>query len=210
MSDTTDTPVFDPDYAPPTYWERSDPIAAILAGVKGTKRKELIREALERGEEIPEDLLEPNLSQTARNALESMDPQWMGGEYLPDPDAGEVEIACISLNTTTGDVYSVRARPEGGRIHYRMVDEYEDLYDGGGWEVWPKSSKRPLTGEDLVILINTAELCGQHKAAAMETFFEYQDPDPDFYTVESDFYPGLTEYYYQRALAYVEEAAQED
>lgn len=37
-------------------------------------------------------------------------PSWMGGEYLPDSEPGEVEIARIVLQSTTMDVFSIRAR----------------------------------------------------------------------------------------------------
>jgi hypothetical protein len=49
----------------------------------------------------------------------------MSGEYLPTVDGREVEIARIHIQSTTGDVTSVYARLFGGRIAYRVVDEYE-------------------------------------------------------------------------------------
>ena len=49
----------------------------------------------------------------------------MGGNYLPDTEDGEVEIARIRIKSTTFDVTSVYARAEGGAIHYRVVDEYD-------------------------------------------------------------------------------------
>ena len=45
--------------------------------------------------------------------------------YLPNLRVGEVEIARISIESTTGDVTAVYARKLGERIHYRVVDEYE-------------------------------------------------------------------------------------
>ena len=49
----------------------------------------------------------------------------MGGEYLPDSEAGEVEIVRFELESTMADVISLRARLADGKIHYRLVDEYE-------------------------------------------------------------------------------------
>jgi hypothetical protein len=48
----------------------------------------------------------------------------MGGEYFPNYRRQEVEIACIELASTTSDVISLRAKPWGSRIKYKLVDEY--------------------------------------------------------------------------------------
>jgi hypothetical protein len=37
----------------------------------------------------------------------------MGGEYLPDYEEGDVEIARIELESTTADVISIRVKKEG-------------------------------------------------------------------------------------------------
>ena len=47
----------------------------------------------------------------------------MGGEYLPPLRKGEVEIARISLESTTDDQISIRARRGRERIRCRVVDE---------------------------------------------------------------------------------------
>jgi len=49
----------------------------------------------------------------------------MGGEYLATYLLGEVEIARITLKSTTSDVISLRARPIQGGIAYRVIDEYD-------------------------------------------------------------------------------------
>ena len=48
----------------------------------------------------------------------------MGGEYLPNRQATEVEIARINIDSTTSDVTSVYAKVGKNRIYYRVVDEY--------------------------------------------------------------------------------------
>ena len=57
----------------------------------------------------------------------TLGPSWMGGEYLPDLEGREVEIARVVLASVTMDVFSLRARllPDGG-YGYRMVDEYPE------------------------------------------------------------------------------------
>ena len=51
------------------------------------------------------------------------------GEYLPNKEDGEVEIVFVETASTTGDVMSLRAKPDKKGIRYRMVDEYEQAYD---------------------------------------------------------------------------------
>ena len=75
----------------------------------------------------------------------------MGGEYLPPLRKGEVEIARISLESTTADQISVRARRVGERIRYRIVDEYEFKY-----VCHPASSDSPLSLRDLIGLMESA------------------------------------------------------
>jgi len=61
---------------------------------------------------------------------------------VPDTEDGEVEIARISISSTTGDVTSVYAKPVNGAIRYRVVDEYEgDTLT----ETTEMESDRPLT-----------------------------------------------------------------
>jgi hypothetical protein len=50
---------------------------------------------------------------------------FMGGNYLPDTEDGEVEIARIAIASTTFDVTCLFARAENGLLHYRVVDEYD-------------------------------------------------------------------------------------
>ena len=77
----------------------------------------------------------------------------MGGEYLPDCQPTEVEIARVELESTTADVISIRARrlSSDKLIHYRVVDEYNTTF-----EIAPKSSKEPLTHDELIELIESA------------------------------------------------------
>jgi hypothetical protein len=125
----------------------------------------------------------------------------MGGEYLPDFMQDEVEIARVTLQSTTQDVTSIRAVPAGDRIEYRIVDEYETE-----WEISPTSSLQPLSMHELISMLDGAktEGCegGQYKAGViwgpLNGNLEYED-DPmslvDFVEVTSEFYSGLKQHY---------------
>ena len=67
----------------------------------------------------------PELETLDRQVFGRMHPMFMGGEYLPKIKPKEVEIARISIQSTTYDVTVLYARQVGKRIHYRVVDEYE-------------------------------------------------------------------------------------
>ena len=91
---------------------------------------------------MPEFLAKSALSEEERRAIGRIHPALMGGEYLPDLDATEIEIARISIRSTTGDVTSLYARRGEGCIHYRVVDEYDgDTLTGDN----ERSSDKPLT-----------------------------------------------------------------
>lgn len=59
-----------------------------------------------------------------RKVLEAMHPMFMGGNYLPDAEGGDVEIARIRIASTIYAVTSVYAKCDEGVISYRVVDEY--------------------------------------------------------------------------------------
>src|SRR5262249_38600470 len=143
-----------------------------------------------------------------RDRWGAVHPAMMGGEYLPDRQKGEVEIARIELASTTGDVLQVRARRQGSRITYSVVDEYWD--DGSRWALTPPSSKEPLTLGTLIELIDTAnqaneELIDPDRAeeGLVECHWHYHydegegdvDAAVNFVRVKSLVYPQLEGYY---------------
>ncbi len=139
----------DLDYRPSSYfWARERGIP-LISDIKGAERRKLYEMALESG---LTDLIEPGLlghalPQEQRQAQGRIHPAFMGGEYLPSCRAGEVEIARITIASTTQDVTCVYARPVGRRIHYRVVDEYSgDTLDGRGH----RTSTTPLSLKQLV------------------------------------------------------------
>ena len=114
----------DLDFRPASYFVRRDVTSAIVQRIKGDRWRAMVRGALREGREVDPDLWQEGAPRGLQGRLERLDPRWMRGEYLPDYEAGEVEIARIVLASGTLDVYSVRARWVGGELRYRVVDEY--------------------------------------------------------------------------------------
>jgi len=93
-----------------------------------------------------------------RKALDRATPFGPGTDFLPDYLDDEVEIACVSLQSTMGDVISVRARREGDVIRYRVVDEYEDPDDEDApderWTPGFAESRQSLTMAEMIDLMD--------------------------------------------------------
>ena len=115
------------DFRPSSYFWPLSLATHLLARIKGAKRKDALKRLIDEGrlDDIPDFLAQASLSDVERLAIGRIHPMFMGGEYLPDLDKTEVEIARISIKSTTGDVTSMYARRGEGCIHYRVVDEYE-------------------------------------------------------------------------------------
>jgi hypothetical protein len=164
----------------------------------------MIRDYHEAGvvEQLHENLLADTLDQQERQSLGAIHPTFMGGEYLPNYGRSEVEIARIELESTTYDVISLRARPVGTRIKYRLVDEYSSEY-----RLPQQTSSRPLSLGELIRFLDSVEQgdvsepswtqfgfvlsssqCNLECGADLETL-------RDFTQVESDYYPDLASHY---------------
>ena len=94
----------DYDFRPESFWaSASNPLEAILRNVKGRNRREMIRDyhAAGRLDELCSDLLNDSLDEDARRSLGKIHPSFMGGEYLPNYQPHEVEIARIELQSVT-------------------------------------------------------------------------------------------------------------
>ena len=136
-------------YRPVTYFWAQEHGISLLSDIKGAERRRIYANALEVGEEdlLPKTVTEEVLSEEDRQMLGRVHPAFMGGEYLPSRDRQEVEIARITIASTTQDVTCVYARQVGQRIHYRVVDEYGgDTLSGTGL----RTSTKPLKLEELV------------------------------------------------------------
>lgn len=198
-TDTRATPVStdDPAWRPATYFEHFDLATRVQATVKGEARRRTAKALIARGEldAIDDQLVAPALDEEDRAAAGRVHPLLMGGEYLPDYAPREVEIARVALESTTGDVISVRAKRAGGRIHYRICDEY-----GTYFKCRPQTSRRPLTLAQLIRPLENA-IEGGITVAFLDSNYS-ADSGADylrgFVTVSSAFYPGLEPYYAAR------------
>jgi hypothetical protein len=172
-------------YRPTDYFGRYDLQTELLTQVKGTARRKALRKALDEGQilQVPDAIKNAALSEAARQYVGSLHPSYMGGEYLPTVDMAEVEIARIRINSTTGDVTSVYARPAGQRIAYRVVDEYQ-----GDTLSDPKrrTSIKPLTmGQLIDFFLGAWDLY-----ACLDGNFEGDLKEMlGFFEGESEFYP---------------------
>jgi hypothetical protein len=173
----------------------------LLSQVKGAVIRKRLQALFKEGRhsEARELLGVRGISARDRKALEAFHPAFMGGNYLPDTDTGEVEIARITLASTTYDVTSVYARAEAGVLRYRVVDEYEgDTLTGKVNLV----SKKPLTlGELADFFLGAWDLVN-----VLRMNLDYDaDIGLEFYSVESKFYPDLDRLITQRVLDHVPE-----
>jgi hypothetical protein len=135
----------DLNFQPQTYWGPTSKSTEILAKIKkGADRKRWVNEALEprRASEIEDWMVLEKIPDSLRKAAGKIHPRFMGGEYLPDFAEHEVEIARVTLQSTTQDVFSIRARPAVERIEYRIADEYDTE-----WQFSPSSSLRAAFDE---------------------------------------------------------------
>ena len=139
----------DLSYRPESYFWPITHETHLIAAIKGERRRNIIRAAFDADAVTPLDeyYAVPVLDEPDRRALGALHPSFMGGEYLPNRQETEVEIARINIDSTTSDVTSVYAKAGKSRIYYRVVDEYngDTLSDKR-----TRTSKRPLTLAELV------------------------------------------------------------
>jgi len=195
-------------FRPLSYWKiPGSPLELVLRNVKGTKRREMIRDFYEQGrlDQLEPVLAADELSDEDREGLGAIHPSFMGGEYLPGYRRNEVEIVRIELDSTTSDVISLRARPIGRkrpRIAYTLVDEYET--ENG---IRPARTARPLTLDQLITLLDGVDIDVTEpewlrhgwvlSLSESNRTLDNGDPEPyrDFTRVSSEFYPELSKHY---------------
>jgi hypothetical protein len=136
-------------YRPESYFWANKLGIGLISDIKGAERRKLITQLVETNDTgyLPPELSAHALPQSQREAHSRIHPDMMGGEYLPDRKRGEVEIARITIASTTQDVIAVYARQIGRRIHYRVVDEYGGDTQSANRK---RTSVKPLTLEQLV------------------------------------------------------------
>jgi hypothetical protein len=198
-------PGIDYQFRPESYWAPArNPLEAALRNVKGRNRREMIRDYHEAGnlDQLGESLLADTLDEQSRKNLGLIHPTFMGGEYLPNYGRSEIEIARIELESTTNDVISLRARPLGLRITYRVVDEYETEF-----RLPQRTSSRPFSLGELVRFLDSVERVDNSEPSWAQFGFVllYNQCNlecgsdleglRDFTRVESDYYPDLASHY---------------
>ena len=151
----SDVPVFDLSFRPKTYFWPLGLETHLFTRLKGAERRAALQRFITAGRlnEIPALLAEPSLRALERQAIGRLHPDFLGGEFLPDFAQNEVEIARITIASTTQDVTSVFACRGKRRIYYRVVDEYdgETLHGKAS-----RSSMRPLTLGELAAFFSGA------------------------------------------------------
>jgi hypothetical protein len=206
MSSFKRYPGIDYSFQPSSYWAPpSDPLDAALRNVQGRNRRAMIRDYHAEGrlDQLDPALLADRLEPEDRAGLSLIHPSFMGGEYLPRYGRGEVEIARIELASTTSDVISVRARPAGSRIIYRVSDEYKAEF-----KLPQKSSRRPFSLGEFIRFLDAVEQVGgepEWKRFGFVLSFNQCNLDcgsdlegfRDFTRVDSDLYPELGHHYGQ-------------
>ena len=190
---------------PDTYFRPQKLESHLLSKVKGAVLRKRLKALFSEGRhaEVHELLTTEGLSANDRKALEAFHPMFMGGNYLPDTEDGEVEIARITIKSTTYDVTSVYARPDQGVIHYRVVDEY-----GGDTLHEPHEARtdKPMSlGEFADFFLRAWPLFD-----VLHMNFEGDwEGAMDFFSVDSDFYLDLDQLYRQRVRAHFQAPEQE-
>lgn len=118
----------DESYRPADYFWAYDRGIRLASNIKGAERKALYERLLKEGDPgaCDEIFMQPSLTIDQRRRANSH-PSFMGGEYLPDCGLNEVEIARITIASTTQDVTCVYAKKVADGIEYRVVDEYEGM-----------------------------------------------------------------------------------
>jgi hypothetical protein len=197
----------DYQFRPESYWgAANNPLEAALRNVTGRNRRQMIRDYYKAGklEELDEQLLGDTLAEGTRRSLGRIHPSFMGGEYLPNYGRFEVEIARIELESTTSDVISLRARPVGAHIKYRLVDEYSTEF-----QLAQQTSARPFSLAELIRFLDSVERVdgGEPSWARFGFVLLYSQCNlecgadlntlRDFVRVRSDYYPELATHYSQ-------------
>ena len=198
---------YDLSFQPKTYWDLRDVLTHVEAKIPGKVRKELIKYALQNGETVPLEYLKSSLSAELKQSIGSIDPSFLGGEFLPELGENDVIIASINLKSTTSDVIAVIARLTNKGIEYRVEDEYMESYPEGEehYKVQPNFSKEPLSFKELINLIDNAREGGGLIDCAKNYYPEEPEEYYDFATAESAFYPQLRDWYDESNNEWLEE-----
>jgi hypothetical protein len=191
----------DYSYRPERYFWPMDMETQILTRVKGSLRRDYVKAMIQDGrvDEIPEDITREELCEDERRAVGRVHPWFMGGEYLPKLRKHEIEIARITLKSTTRDVACVYAKRGKNRIYYRVVDEYVGELDLLV-EPTKRTSIKPLTLGSLVeFFIHGLGLMEILERNSCWGGWDIEET-LDFFIGESEFYPEFHDALVEKVL----------
>jgi hypothetical protein len=143
----------DGSYRPANYFWAYDRGIRLASNIKGAERKALYERLLREGDSgASDELLTQSTLTVEQRRMANTHPAFMGGEYLPDCNANEVEIARITIASTMQDVTCVYAQRVSGGIQYRVVDEHEGMTLD---DDTVRQTGKPLTLSELLIFFMT-------------------------------------------------------
>ena len=175
------------DFRPKTYFRPQKLERYLISQVKGAVVRDRLERLLAEGrhDELEKILGKEGVPKADLKALGSTHPMFMGGNYLPETEDAEVEIARIELASTTFDVTALFAKFANGQILFRVVDEYEGDTLTGPSEM---TSEKPLTlGEMTDFFLSAWSLID-----TLEMSFEADlNGALGFFVAKSDFYPDF-------------------
>lgn len=195
------TEFIDLSFRPKTYFPESLNRKQLLTKIQGQARREIVEDQLETEgfQSLDDFIARPELSEDQRKDWGRIHPWAMGGEYLPEYEIDEVEIARVSLKSVTFDQKSIRARLSGNDIQLSVEDEYETDY------VLPFDKVlEPLTLGELIEFIDAVvhphDIYTGGLVISNWNFMEselscHPSECVDFATVDSAFYSDLERYY---------------
>ena len=197
----------DSNYRPDGYFCPVGLQRYLISQVKGAAVRTRLEWLLEEGrcEELDVLLGETGVPDGILKGLENVHPSFMGGNYLPDLEKGEIEIARIEISSTTGDATSLYAKKMDGRYMFRVVDEYDG--DTLTSDVMMEG-EQPLTlGQMADFFLGAWSLI---EVLEMNDFQEDIDSALGFFVAKSDFYPKFHELCVERVMAAFSQPEQEE
>ena len=202
-------------FRPKSYWGEDNVLQALLRDVKGAERRKMIKYFYKEGnfQELEETFTKPSLSEDERKRLGAIHPMFMGGEYLPDCNSGETEIARVTLRSTMQDVISIRSKDEDGELHYSVSDEYDDHK----FRLWRDTSLEPFSLKDMIEFLDKSSQ-GIGYPGGLSLSYNNSNADSgldresleDFTTISSEIYPQLEKHYDRVFAAWVAEEQEEE
>ncbi|MEK9812768.1 MAG: hypothetical protein VW440_06975 [Bordetella sp.] len=116
----------DGEYCPESYFWALERGFDLSPKIKGSRRRQAYRNKILEGnvEDAMAILAAEPQNTDQRQQIGAIHPSLMGGEYLPDRVPEEVEVARITIASTTWDVTCVYALRSEMGILLRVVDEY--------------------------------------------------------------------------------------